>query len=149
MTIKVTTMLLKGLALKYSLIAFVLLTVFTLATAMLHAQTPAERVTTGIDTSERAPITGTRPTSANPANDVGPVPLAAKLQGINIVFRRSTCLRSSFAGIDCGPAKSSFAALLPMAHTRAVCAQFGVSESDISKVVTSLPLLGVEPPDGI
>jgi len=40
MTIKVTTMLLKGLALKYSLIAFGLLTVFTLATAMLHAQTP-------------------------------------------------------------------------------------------------------------
>jgi hypothetical protein len=60
------------------------LAAFSLCAETLPAQTAAARITTEMDNSERATISGTHSPRATPTNDAGPVPPGTKVRGVSI-----------------------------------------------------------------
>src|SRR5277367_6311745 len=71
---------------------------FLVSTALL-AQTPQPRITTEIDNSQRAVIPGNHPPMARPEIDAGRVPAATKLDGVTIVFSRSSAQEAALQSL--------------------------------------------------
>ena len=141
MEMKVMTALYKRLGARHSLILLWWAT-FSLSTAMLAAQTPAPRITTEIDNSERATIPGTRPSIANLANDAGRVPPAARIQGISMVFRRSAAEESILQSLLAAQQNTASSLYHKWLTPDQFAAQFGLAESDISTVAAWLEQQG-------
>jgi subtilase family serine protease len=141
MDMKVMTALYKGLGARHSLILLWWAT-FSLSTAMLAAQTPAPRITTEIDNSERATIPGTRPSITNLANDAGRVPLTTRIQGISVVFRRSAAQESILQSLLAAQQNTASSLYHKWLTPDQFAAQFGLAESDISTVAAWLEQQG-------
>jgi subtilase family serine protease len=133
MDMKVMTALDKGLGSRHSLTLLWWATV-SLSTAMLAAQTPAPRIMTEIDNSERATIPGTRPSITNLANDAGRVPPTTRIQGINMVFRRSVAQEAILQSLLAAQQNTASPLYHKWLAPDQFAAQFGVAESDISTV---------------
>lgn len=97
------------------------------------AQTPAARVTTEIGDSER-PIPGTHPPMARRANDIGRVPAETKLGGISIVFSRTASQEAKLQVLLYEQQKSASPLYHKWLTTEGFAEEFGVADSDISKV---------------
>jgi len=99
-------------------------------------------IATEIDNSARITISGTHPSMANLANDVGSVPSTMKLHGIHIVFRRSAAQEAvlqTLIAAQQNPASPWYHKWLTPSQ---FASQFGVAESDILKVITWLEQQG-------
>jgi subtilase family serine protease len=134
-------MLLKRFASRYRRIRFGLATL-PLFTAVVLAQTPVARIMKEIDNSDRVTIPGTRSPRANLANEIGAVPAATKLHGISIMFRRSPAQEAALQaliGAQHNPASPLYHKWLTPDE---FATQFGVAETDISKVQSWLEQRG-------
>jgi subtilase family serine protease len=110
------------------------LVVLSFLNATLLAQTPAARITTQIVDSERLIIPGTHPPMARQANDTGQVPSGTKLGGISIVFSRTASQEATLQALIAEQQNSSSASYHKWLTPEEFANQFGVAESDITKV---------------
>ncbi len=106
------------------------------------AQTPAARITTEIDNSERVAIQGTHQPRARAENDAGPVPLGTKLQGISIVFSRSAAQEADLQALIAAQQNPASPLYHKWLTPEEFAARFGVADSDIAKVESWLEQQG-------
>ena len=121
--------------------SFCLAVLSFLSTALL-AQAPASRITVAIDNSERAIVSGSHPPMARQANDVGRVPAANKLQGINIVFSRSSAQEATLQALIAAQQNRSSPLYHKWLTPDEFAERFGVADSDIAKVTSWLEQQG-------
>jgi subtilase family serine protease len=101
----------------------------------LLAQAPPEpRITAAINNAERKIIPGTHPPMARHANDTGQVPSGTKLGGISIVFSRTASQEAKLQALISAQQISSSALYHKWLTPEEFANQFGVADSDISKV---------------
>ncbi len=110
------------------------LAVLPLLSTALWAQAPASQITAAIDNSERATVPGSHPPMAKQANDVGRVPAATKLYGINIVFSRSTAQEATLQALIAAQQNRSSPLYHKWLTPDEFAERFGVADSDIAKV---------------
>jgi subtilase family serine protease len=132
---------LRRFALKCCWLTFWFVTLLLSATVLI-AQTQATRITTEIDNSARMTISGTHPPMASLPNDVGSVPSAMKLQGINMVFRRSAAQEAVLQALIAAQQNPASPWYHKWLMPTQFASQFGVAESDIVKVITWLEQQG-------
>ena len=113
---------------------FLCLAVLSLLSTALLAQAPASRITAAIDNSERVTVSGSHPPMARQANDVGRVPAANKLHGINIVFSRSTAQEATLQALIAALQNRSSPLYHKWLTPVEFAERFGVADSDIAKV---------------
>jgi subtilase family serine protease len=118
---------------KHSRVPFALV-VLSFLNAALLAQTPAARITTQIVDSERSIIPGTHPPMARQANDAGQVPAGTKLSGISIVFSRTASQEAKLQALLAAQQNLSSPLYHKWLTPEEFAKQFGVADSDISKV---------------
>jgi subtilase family serine protease len=118
---------------KHSRVPFALV-VLSFLNAALLAQTPAARITTQIVDSERSIIPGTHPPMARQANDAGQVPAGTKLSGISIVFSRTASQEAKLQALLAAQQNLSSPLYHKWLTPEEFANQFGVADSDISKV---------------
>jgi len=118
---------------KHSRVPFALV-VLSFLNAALLAQTPAARITTQIVDSERTIIPGTHPPMARQANDTGQVPAGTKLGGISIVFSRTASQEAKLQALLAAQQNLSSPLYHKWLTPEEFANQFGVADSDISKV---------------
>jgi subtilase family serine protease len=132
----------------YLAIAFVALLIPSFAAlpavAQTTAQTPAlqPRITTPIDNSSRATLTGSRSPLANPADDIGAVSPSMKLQGISLVFSRSAAQQIALNTLIAAQQNPSSPFYHQWLTPEQFAAQFGVAAADISAVESWLEQQG-------
>jgi subtilase family serine protease len=99
------------------------------------AQAPATpRITAAIDNVQRTIIPGTHPPMARQANDAGQVPSGTKLGGISIVFSRTASQGAKLQALISAQQNSSSDLYHKWLTPEEFANQFGVADSDISKV---------------
>jgi subtilase family serine protease len=118
---------------KHSRVPFSLVVLPFLSAALL-AQAPAPRITAAIDNAQRTTIPGTHPPMARQANDIGQVPSGTKLGGISIVFSRTDSQEAKLQALISAQQNSSSASYHKWLTPEEVANQFGVADSDITKV---------------
>ena len=118
---------------KHSRVPFALV-VLSFLNAALLAQTPAARITTQIVDSERTIIPGTHPPMARQANDTGQVPAGTKLGGISIVFSRTASQEAKLQALLAAQQNLSSPLYHKWLTPEEFANQFGVADSDISKL---------------
>jgi subtilase family serine protease len=118
---------------KHGRFLFPLLILSSLSAALL-AQGPAPRITAAIDNAQRTTIPGTHPPMARQANDTGQVPSGTKLGGISIVFSRTASQEAKLQALISAQQNSSSALYHKWLTPEEFANQFGVADSDISKV---------------
>ena len=114
-------------------VLFSLVLLFFLGVALL-AQTPAPRITAAIDNAQRTTIPGTHPPMARQANDTGQVRSGTKLGGISIVFSRTASQEAKLQALISAQQNSSSALYHKWLTPEEFANQFGVADSDISRV---------------
>ena len=110
------------------------LVVLSFLTAALLAQAPAPRITAAIDNARRTTIPGTHPPMASQANDTGQVPSGTKLGGISIVFGRTASQEAKLQALISEQQNSSSALYHKWLTPEQFANQFGVADSDITRV---------------
>ena len=110
------------------------LVVLSFLSAALLAQAPAPRITAAIDNAQRTTIPGTHPPMASQANDTGQVPSGTKLGGISIVFSRTASQEAKLQALISEQQNSSSALYHKWLTPEEFANQFGVTDSDITKV---------------
>jgi subtilase family serine protease len=110
------------------------LVVLSFLSVALLAQTPAPRIRAAIDIAQRTTIPGTHPPMARQANDTGQVPSGTKLGGISIVFSRTASQEAKLQALISAQQNSSSALYHKWLTPEEFATQFGVADSDISKV---------------
>jgi subtilase family serine protease len=118
---------------KHGRFLFPLVVLSFLSVASL-AQTPAPRISAAIDNAHRITIPGTHPPMARQANDTGQVPSGTKLGGISIVFSRTASQEATLQALIAEQQHSSSASYHKWLTPEEFANQFGVADSDISKV---------------
>jgi subtilase family serine protease len=107
---------------------------FFLCTGKLPAQTAVARITTDIDDSERATITGTHSPRATPASDAGRVRPGTTLRGVSMVFRRSAVQEARLQVLIAAQQDPASPLYHKWLTPDEFGAEFGVADSDIAKV---------------
>ncbi len=125
--------LLKSIQTKSRLAAGSLAATLLLSTALL-AQTPRPRITTEIDDSQRAIVPGTHPPMARPEFDAGRVPARTKLEGITIVFSRSSAQEADLQSLIAAQQDPASPQYHQWLTPNEFAARFGVADSDVAKV---------------
>jgi subtilase family serine protease len=110
------------------------LVVLPFLSAALLAQAPEPRITAAIDNARRTTIPGTHPPMARQANDTGQVPSGTKLGGVSIVFGRAASQEAKLQALISVQQNSSSALYHKWLTPEEFANQFGVADSDISKV---------------
>jgi subtilase family serine protease len=110
-----------------------------LATIMLlsltaAAQEPVARITQQINNSERVAIRDSHPPSAMAENEIGPVPPAMKLPGINLVFSRTAAQEADLQALIAAQQDPASPLYQTWLTPDDFAARFGVADSDIAEV---------------
>jgi subtilase family serine protease len=108
----------------------------------LAAQSPTARIPTAIDNSERAILPGTHPPMMLRSNDAGAVPLDTKVRGISIVFSRASAQETRLKALIAAQQNPSSALYHKWLTPEEFAAQFGMADSDITKVQSWLEQQG-------
>jgi subtilase family serine protease len=95
---------------------------------------PAPRITGAISNAQRTIIPGTHPPMAKQANDTGRVPSGTKLGAISIVFSRTASQEAKLQALISAQQNSSSALYHKWLTPEEFADQFGIADSDISKV---------------
>lgn len=107
----------------------------------LAAQSPTARITTAIDNSERAILPGTHPMMLR-SNDAGPVPIDTKVRSINIVFSRTSAQETRLKALIAAQQNPSSALYHKWLTPEEFATQFGIADSDMTKVQSWLERQG-------
>ena len=110
----------------------VLVLCVVLSPALTSAQAPSRRIISAIESSSRVTLTGSRPPRALAANDVGVVPQDTRLEGMTLVFNRSTAQQADLDALIAAqqdPASPQFHQWLTPAQFGA---RFGMADSDLA-----------------
>ena len=127
---------------KHGRFLFPLVVLSSLSAALL-AQGPAPRITAAIDNAHRTTIPGTHPPMARQANDTGRVPSGTKLGGISIVFGRTASQEAKLQALISEQQNSSSALYHKWLTPEEFANQFGVTDSDITKIESWLEARGI------
>jgi subtilase family serine protease len=95
---------------------------------------PAPRITVATSNAQRTIIPGTHPPMARQANDTGRVPSGTKLGAISIVFSRTASQEAKLQALISAQQNSSSALYHKWLTPEEFANQFGIADSDISKV---------------
>lgn len=106
----------------------------TLCPSRLLAQEQPARITSEINSSVRATIAETRPAMARAANDLGIVPSGTKLSGITMVFRRTALQETRLQALIAAQQNPASPLYHKWLAPDQFAANFGVGDSDLSKV---------------
>jgi subtilase family serine protease len=110
---------------------FALAILFT-GSALAPAQKPVARITSPIDNTSRAMLTGSRPPRALSANDVGVLSPDTQLQGMMLVFNRTAAQQADLDALIAAQQNPSSPQYHQWLTPAQFGARFGVADSDLA-----------------
>ncbi|ADV82201.1 protease pro-enzyme activation domain-containing protein [Terriglobus saanensis] len=106
------------------------------------AQKPVARITAEISNEQRTPIAGSRSPHALAADDAGAVPAGTKLEGMTLIFSRTTAQEADLQALLAAQQDPTSPIYHQWLTVDQFAARFGVTDADIAKTTAWLQAQG-------